>query len=239
MPAGRRARALGGFRVHDLNASLSVLGEGNRDYSASYTVSNLLGSFTADNIPIHRLDGIHGDVSLIDMAYQENRSTGSGPDGQTARSESPRASIVRDIHGNLTARFCRADLALDQIEGRIDVQNDFGNVDWIVTKKLAQNQDHRIASQSGSIDIRLDEKASASSRCLSSRSAAFSTLRTRSMVSRARCSVPSRETWCAVTGTRWSAPSEPPGSMIRWRVSRHSGAWPMPFMDDPESRVST
>ena len=98
--------------MHDLNASLSVLGEGNRDYGASYSVSNLLGSFTADNIPIHRLDGIHGDVSVMDMAYQENRSTGFSPDGQIARSESPKGSIYRDIHGNLTSRFCRADLAL-------------------------------------------------------------------------------------------------------------------------------
>ena len=151
--------ALGGFRVQDLNASLSVLGDGNRDYSASYTVSNLLGSFTAENIPIHRLDGIHGDVSVMDMAYQENRSTGFSADGQIARSESPRGSIYRDIHGNLSAAFCRADLTLEQIEGRIDVQNDFGNIDWIINKKLAQKEDHRIASQSGSIDIRLDDKA--------------------------------------------------------------------------------
>ena len=39
------------------------------------------------------------------------------------------------------------------------MQNDFGNVDWIINKKLAQKEDHRIASQSGSIDIRLDDKA--------------------------------------------------------------------------------
>jgi hypothetical protein len=151
--------ALGGFRVQDLNTSLSVLGEGNRDYTAIYTVSNLLGSFTADSIPIHRLDGIRGDVSVMDMAYGENSSNGFGPDGQTTRSESPKGSIYRDIHGNLNARFCRADLALDQIEGRIDVQNDFGDVDWIINKKLAQNQDHRIVSQSGSIEIRLNDNA--------------------------------------------------------------------------------
>jgi hypothetical protein len=151
--------ALGGFRVQDLNTSLSVLGEGNRDYSTIYTVANLLGSFTADNIPIHRLDGIRGNVSVMNMAYEENRSGGFGPDGHTSRSESPKGSTFRDIHGDLTARFCRADLALEQIEGRIDLQNDFGNTDWSINKKLAQNQDHRILSQSGSIEIRLDDKA--------------------------------------------------------------------------------
>jgi hypothetical protein len=151
--------ALGGFRVHDLNTSLSVLGEGNRDFSAIYVVSNLLGSFTAENIPIHRLDGIRGNVSVMNMAYEENRSSGFGPDGQTSRSESPRASTYRDIHGDLTASFCRADLTLEQIEGRIDVQNDFGNTDWIINKKLGQKLDHRLVSQSGSIEIRLDDKA--------------------------------------------------------------------------------
>ncbi len=151
--------ALGGFRVRDLNTSLTVLGEGNRDYSAIYTVSKLIGAFTAESIPIHRLDGIRGSVSVMDTAYVENRSSGSGPDGQTSRSESPKGSTYRDIHGDLTARFCRADLTLEQIEGRIDVQNDFGNIDWIVNKKLGQNQDHRLVSQSGSIGIRLDDKA--------------------------------------------------------------------------------
>jgi hypothetical protein len=151
--------ALGGFRARDLNTSLSVLGEGNRDYSTTYSVSNLLGLFTAENIPIHRIDGIRGNVSVLDMAYAENRSSGFGPDGQTSRSESPKASTYRDIHGDLTARSCRADLTLEQIEGRIDVQNDFGNIDWIVNKKLGQDQDHRLVSQSGSIDIRLDETA--------------------------------------------------------------------------------
>jgi hypothetical protein len=151
--------ALGGFRVQDLSTSLCVLGEGNRDYSAIYAVSNLLGSFKADNFPIHHLDGIRGDVSVMAMAYIENRSNGFGPDGETSRSESPRTSTYRDIHGDLTARLCRADFSLEQIEGRIDVQNDFGNIDWTVNKKLAQKRDHRIVSQSGTISIRLDEKA--------------------------------------------------------------------------------
>ena len=39
VPPGRRG-AVGGFRVQDLKTSLSVLGEGNRDYRASYTVSD-------------------------------------------------------------------------------------------------------------------------------------------------------------------------------------------------------
>ncbi len=139
--------------------SLSVLGEGNRDYSAVYTVSNLLGSFSADNIPIHRIDGIRGNVALMAMAYEENRSSGFGLDGETSRSESPKPSIYRDIHGDLTARLCRADVTLEQIEGRIDVQNDFGDIEWIVTRKLGQKRDHRLVSQSGTVAIRLDDKA--------------------------------------------------------------------------------
>ena len=42
-----------------------------------------------------------------------------------------------------------------------------------------------------------------------------------------------------VLALRWFAPSQPQGSMIRCRLSRQPSAWPMPFMDDPESLVST
>ena len=201
-------------------------------------MSNLLGSFTADNIPIHRLDGIHGDVSVMDMAYEENRSSGFGPDGQTCRSETPKGSTYRDIHGDLTARFCRADLTLEQIEGRIDVQNDFGNIDWIVNKKLGQNQDHRLVSQSGSITIRLDDKALGDLKMSLFTECGILHLANEIGGFKRRCSLHGGRTAAPVLAS--AGPSTAPeGNRIRWRDSRHFSAWPMPFMDDPESRAST
>ncbi len=56
---------LGRLKVRDLNAGLSVLGQGNRDYNTVYEVANLGGSLAADNIPIYRIDGVKGNVSVI------------------------------------------------------------------------------------------------------------------------------------------------------------------------------
>ena len=133
----------------------------------------------------------------------------------------------RDIHGNLSRACGRADPTLEQIEGRIDVQNDFGNIDWIINKKLAQKEDHRIASQSGPIDIRLDDKALGEfemkfTECgvlhLANKIDDF-----KSMMFTSTEGDVVRRYWHAR-----SVPGESHGSMIRWRVSRHSGAWPMP-----------
>ena len=66
---------LAGFKVQGVNAPVTVVGEGDRDYEASYEVSKLTGSLSADNITIHRLDGVKGDVSIVATAYDGNVST--------------------------------------------------------------------------------------------------------------------------------------------------------------------
>ena len=144
--------ALGTFKVRDLDASLAVLGEGNRDYAATYEVANLGGSLRAEGIAIHRLDGIKGDVSIVAAAYNENRSSGA----EWSRSEAPRPSTYRDIKGDLKAKFCRADLALEKVSGRVDVENDFGTTSWTIDAPIAPGKDHRVVSQAGAIDLHVD-----------------------------------------------------------------------------------
>lgn len=146
--------ALGGLDVRGLDAPLSILGEGDRDYATLYEVADLGGPLVADNIPIHRLDGIRGDVSIVATADAENVGTAHGPDGVTMRSYGPRPSSYRHLRGDLRARFCRADLTLQGIAGRVDVENDFGATTWLVDLPLAR-ADHRLISQSGPIEIRL------------------------------------------------------------------------------------
>ena len=62
-----------------------IQGGGSRDYHAQYVVSNLDGPLTACDIPIHRIDGVNGDVSILATAYAEDISTSHGPDGVTMR----------------------------------------------------------------------------------------------------------------------------------------------------------
>jgi hypothetical protein len=66
---------LAGFKIEGVNAPVTVVGEGDRDYEASYEVPKLTGSLSADNITIHRLDGVKGDVSIVATAYAGNIST--------------------------------------------------------------------------------------------------------------------------------------------------------------------
>jgi hypothetical protein len=145
--------ALGGFRVHSLKSPLMVQGEGNRDYRARYEVSDLDGPLTASDIPIHRIIGVRGDVSILATAYAEDTTTSHGPDGVSMRPVAPRESSYKDIRGNLMARFCRADLTLEGISGRVDIENAFGKTVWRAERPVAV-MDHRIVSQSGPIEVR-------------------------------------------------------------------------------------
>ncbi len=145
--------ALGGLKVQGLEAPLAVSGEGDRDYTARYQVEGLGGPLVADDIPIHVLRGIRGDVSVTATAYAENVGTEHGPAGVTMRAYVPRASDYRDIRGSLRVRFCRGDLTIEKVSGRVDVENDFGRTTWIVDGPPSQ-ADHRVVSQSGAIEIR-------------------------------------------------------------------------------------
>lgn len=151
--------ALGGLKVHGLSAGLSVLGQGNRDYNAVYEVANLGGSLVADNLPVHRIEGVKGGVTVTATAYAENKGTEHGPDGVTARGYDPKESVYRNIDGDLQARFCRANLTIGDVGGRIDVENDFGDTAWESRRELAQEADHRIVSQSGAVVLRFGPAA--------------------------------------------------------------------------------
>ena len=151
--------ALGRLKVRDLNAGLSVLGQGNRDYTTVYQVTNLGGSLAADNIPIQRIDGVKGNVTVTATAYTENRGGEYGQDGVTHRAYDPKDSVYRNIEGDLRAEFCRANLMIGDVGGRVDVENDFGDTVWHTDRELAQKADHRVVAQSGAVTVRFGAKA--------------------------------------------------------------------------------
>src|SRR5262249_33591779 len=144
--------ALGGFRVRSLASALMVQGSGNRDYQARFQVSDLGGPLTASGIAIHEIDGVKGDVSILATDYIENVSTGHSADGVIMRCFPPDASLYKGIEGELRVKCCRAFLTLEDISGRVDVENDFGQTVWRSTRPIAA-MDHRIVSQSGAIEV--------------------------------------------------------------------------------------
>jgi hypothetical protein len=149
---------LAGFKVEGVEAPMTVVGGGDRDYDASYEVAKLAGSLSADNIPIHRLDGVEGDVSIVATAYAGNVGTAHDDRGITIEPGPVRSAEYRNIDGSLRVRFARTDLSVGRVSGRVDVENDFGQTTWTVERSLGK-QDHRIVSQGGTIEVRLGQAA--------------------------------------------------------------------------------
>lgn len=137
---------LEGLRVQSLDCPLMVWGMGVSHQSSRYEVVDLGGSLTADNIAIHRVKGVRGDVRIVATAH--GRSLGASTPGLS----------YEDVQGDLTARFCRVDLSIAGITGRVDVANDFGRTTWRADQPIA-DVDHRIVSQSGPIDVRFSPDA--------------------------------------------------------------------------------
>lgn len=131
-----------GLRVQSLNCSLMVLGMGNVGFGKRNEIVGLGGSLFASSIPFRKIQGVQGDVTILDTAILDR---GIGGHSEGCRFE--------DIQGSLRARFCRVDLSLRAIGGRVDVENDFGRTVWRADRPIAAT-DHRIVSQSGAIDVR-------------------------------------------------------------------------------------
>ena len=149
---------LAGFRITRVNAPVTVAGEGDRDYEASYEVSKLTGSLSAANIAINRLDGVKGDVSIVATAYAGNTSTVHDDRGITMEPGPMPSADYQNIDGNLRVRFVRTDLTIGRVSGRIDVENDFGKTTWLANAPLGKH-DHRIVSQDGPIEVRIGKSA--------------------------------------------------------------------------------
>ncbi|WP_165220059.1 hypothetical protein [Aquisphaera insulae] len=149
---------LAGFRAKGVHAALTVVGEGDRDYNTTYAVSEQDGPLVAENIAIGRIESVRGDVSVSATAYSENVSTVHDARGLTVQPPPMQPAEYREIDGGLRVRLVRGDLTVGRVSGRVDVENDFGRTSWLVAAPLAR-VDHRVVSQSGDIELRLDPAA--------------------------------------------------------------------------------
>ncbi|MFO0956680.1 MAG: hypothetical protein U0800_04330 [Isosphaeraceae bacterium] len=147
--------ALAGFKAVGVQAPMTILGQGDRDYQARYEVANHVGAIVTENLTLHSLDHVKGDVRIRSTAHEGNVATRHDDRGITMEPGSSRSADYRDIEGDLSVNLVRTDLDLARISGRIDVVNDFGRTTWTIDQPLAR-RDHRVVTESGSIDIRLD-----------------------------------------------------------------------------------
>lgn len=139
--------------VAGVKADLLIDSEGglNRDYNGTFEIRNLQGNLTIGNdIPIQRVVNIKGNVSLMQTQQMVNHTNSSADNQVEMRVSGPGKCECRDISGDLKAWFTRIDLQMENIGGKLDVRNDFGDT-TINFVKVPVAQAHRVVSQAGRV----------------------------------------------------------------------------------------
>jgi hypothetical protein len=151
---------LAGLDVVDLHASLilSRAGSQNRDYDAAFRIRSLDGDLTVDNAPLDLVDSVHGNVTIVSTMELANTGTHHEGGRRTAYTPPPRVLACRNIDGDFSAWFTRGDLKLNDISGRIDVRNEFGDTEFAAMTSLAAKS-HRFLSESGRVEVQLTRAA--------------------------------------------------------------------------------
>ncbi len=144
------------LNVKGIHAPLLVTRDGSQDidYDGTFSIHDVDGPVTIDNAPLDAIDGVRGNLTIIDTLELVNTGTNNGPEGRTCYTPPPRTLKCSHIDGALTAWFIRSDLKLDAIGGRIDVKNEFGNTTLTVARPLPEAP-HRILSEAGRVEVQL------------------------------------------------------------------------------------
>lgn len=148
-----------GLDVENLKAPLTATDSGSqdRDYDGSFQIKHVEGSVKLYNVPLDRLEHVHGDVAI--MATVEYANTGVSHEGdmRVCYTPPPRECVISDVRGDVAAWFARASLKLEGVSGRIDVKNEAGDT-WVTSTALADAA-HRIISDCGRIEFRTTAEA--------------------------------------------------------------------------------
>jgi hypothetical protein len=145
-----------GLDVDGLKAPLYVTDSDSldRDYDGTFRIKDLDGPLTLFNVPLDRLEKVHGDVKIMATVEYANTGTHYENDQRTTILPPPRECVVDDVEGNLTAWFSRVNLRIGAVSGTIDVKNEVGDTRFAPIAPLADRA-HRLVSASGNIDARL------------------------------------------------------------------------------------
>jgi hypothetical protein len=140
--------------VDGVETDLVVSSEGsrNRDYDGWFEIKRLKGSISVLNVPIRRIQECSGNVSIVDTEGFDNNGQRHENGQVELYTPPPQPCVCRDIDGDLTLWFCRAALDLQNVSGKVDVQNEFGDTRWTIVKRPAE-QPHRIVSESGRVVV--------------------------------------------------------------------------------------
>ena len=162
-PACKAVAIRGGLEkldIENIKTSLVITADDshNRDYHSESRIRGVTGSLAARNVPLHSIADVSGDVSItctVDLANSGTTHDGGSDPGQVLRTFHFYPAIpcsVKNIGGNFQAWLCRVDLDVQDVAGRIDVRNEFGDTRLKMTRPLAK-EPHRIVSEAGRIEL--------------------------------------------------------------------------------------
>jgi len=130
------------------NLILTTHGSQDRSYGADFAIRDIDGDVTIDQAPIRVIQAIRGNLKIHQTQPFTNTSTMQGGGLRTSSSPLPDPTKISELSGNVSAQFVRADLRLEQIDGTLDVINEYGNTTLKIDKPLRKTA-HRILSHSG------------------------------------------------------------------------------------------
>lgn len=146
------------LEVVGLRGSLLVTDNGNRDrdYDGQFTIKGVTGDVDATGYPFSAIEDVTGGVTLTSMrdsgASGGSRYSYEGDTRALVRSR-PASCAIKNVGGDLKARFGRVDVNVEDVRGAVAVDNDAGDTKLTVKTPLALTAAHRLTSVSGTIDV--------------------------------------------------------------------------------------
>jgi hypothetical protein len=148
------------LKAEGLAAPLIVTDAGSldRDYDGTFQITRLNGPLALYNVPLDRVEQVHGDVKIIATIEYANTGTHYEDGKRTTIIPPPRECTIDKIEGNLTAWFARANLKIGNVSGVVDVKNETGDTSWIVGDTVV-DWAYRVISDTGRIDVKISKGA--------------------------------------------------------------------------------
>jgi len=147
-----------GLEAEGLKAPLVVRGDGDRDFNSQSYVRDHEGPLTVENVQLETIKNVRGDVSVTVTSDRGNSGAEHTAGQITLYSEAPATFTYRKIEGDFTAQLLKVNLQLAELNGRVDVNNQFGDTLFVVEAPLTAAA-HRIVSESGGIRLQLANNA--------------------------------------------------------------------------------
>jgi hypothetical protein len=148
------------FDVQNVQTALVITSQGsnNRNYDGEFKVQGVEGSVVIDDYPITLIENVSGNVHIVSTMDYANSGTmhdgGSLPNSvlRTHYFYPALRCKCKDVRGDLTGWFNRVNLNVENVSGKVDLRNEFGDTTLTINGKVAA-QCHRLISEAGRIEL--------------------------------------------------------------------------------------